>query len=158
LTHVLARTQRVRAPIEETFAFFANPRNLETITPPWLRFRIVDAPNELTAGARLAYRLRLFGAPISWLTEITDWRPPRTFTDVQLEGPYVLWEHTHRLTPAGAETEIYDHVRYRLPFEPLASLARRFTVERWLGWIFDYRALQIDELFSAEAGRRARHS
>lgn len=147
-TDVLERTQRVGAPLDETFAFFADARNLETITPPWLRFRIVDAPDTLHDGARLAYRLRLFGMGIGWLTEITDWRPPRTFTDLQLEGPYALWEHTHRLTPVAGGTEIYDHVRYRLPFEPLSACVRAFTVERWLASIFDYRARKIEEIFS----------
>ncbi len=40
----LQRTQLVPRGLEETFAFFAEPRNLEAITPPWLHFRILEAP------------------------------------------------------------------------------------------------------------------
>lgn len=128
------------------FEFFANPWNLELITPPWLRFQIVSAPPRLDNGTRLAYRLRLFGLPVRWLTEIVSWLPPRGFTDVQVAGPYRLWEHTHRLTPVDGGTEIYDHVRYRLRLEPIATLLRPFTVERWLDEIFDYRARRVEEL------------
>ena len=142
----LERTQAVSVPVEEAFAFFANPWNLEAITPPWLRFRIVEAPARLERGSHLRYRLRLFGVPVRWHTEIVDWRPPRSFTDLQLSGPYPLWEHTHRLSPAPVGTEIYDLVRYRTPGGPLAPLVRRVAVRRWLDEIFAYRAERLREL------------
>jgi ligand-binding SRPBCC domain-containing protein len=144
--HELERTQVVAAAPEEAFAFYADPRNLEAITPPWLRFRIVRSPGRLHAGARLSYRLRLFGLPVRWETEIVAWRPPRSFTDVQLSGPYRLWEHTHRLAPAAGGTEIYDHVRYRVPGGPAAAVVQRLLVGRWLDGIFDYRARRVREL------------
>jgi ligand-binding SRPBCC domain-containing protein len=144
----LERTQVVAVPIEEAFAFFADAANLERITPPWLRFRIVEAPRELGPGARLRYRLRLFGVPIRWRTEIVEWRPPRGFLDVQRRGPFLLWEHTHRLRPVAGGTEIYDHVRYRLFLGPLGALVRRLLVRGWLERIFDYRAAQVPGLLS----------
>lgn len=140
------RRQVVPVSLDEAFSFFADPRNLEAITPGWLRFRIVTAPPRLGRGSRLEYRLRLFAVPIRWRTAIVEWRPPRSFTDVQLAGPYPLWEHTHRLAPVGGGTEIYDHVRYRLPGGFLAPAVRRFAVGRWLDEIFDYRAARLREL------------
>ena len=142
----LERRQFVPRPIDDAFAFFADPRNLEAITPPWLRFRIREAPRELRRGSTLRYRLRLFGVPIRWRTEITSWSPPRSFTDTQVAGPYRLWVHTHRLTPAPGGTEIYDHVRYRVPGGPAASIADRLLVRGWLRAIFDYRAARLSEL------------
>jgi ligand-binding SRPBCC domain-containing protein len=139
---VLERSQVVPVDIEEAFAFFADARNLEAITPGWLRFRIIDAPRTLGKGSLLVYRLRLFGVRIRWRTEIVEWQPPVGFTDVQLSGPYRRWEHTHRLRPVDGGTEIYDHVVYRLPYEPLASLLAPVTVRPWLTAIFDYRAGQ----------------
>jgi ligand-binding SRPBCC domain-containing protein len=144
--YALERRQVVPVSPDEAFSFFADPWNLEAITPAWLRFGIVAAPARLDRGSRLEYRLRLFGVPIRWRTEIVDWRPPRSFTDVQLAGPYPLWEHTHRLAPAGQGTEIFDHIRYRLPGGPAAPLVRRLVVGHWLEEIFDYRALRLREL------------
>ena len=132
--------------VDEAFAFFADARNLEAITPPWLRFRIVEAPPTLESGSLLAYRLRLFGVPIHWQTEIVDWRPPWGFTDVQLAGPYRRWEHTHSLRGVAGGTEIHDRVVYRLPFEPLGSAVAPVTVRPWLAAIFDYRARQVGTL------------
>jgi len=61
---VLERSQVVPVDVDAAFAFFADAWNLETITPPWLRFRILEAPRTLGRGSLLAYRLRLFGLPI----------------------------------------------------------------------------------------------
>jgi ligand-binding SRPBCC domain-containing protein len=138
------RTQVVRAPIEQAWDFYASPHNLQAITPPWLFFRIEEAPAELGAGSLLRYRLRLFGVPVRWLTEIRGWDPPHTFVDVQLRGPYRLWEHTHRLVAVDGGTEIHDRVRYRVPGGLLADL----VVRRWLKRIFDYRAKRTSELLS----------
>jgi ligand-binding SRPBCC domain-containing protein len=146
MEYSLERSQVVGAGLEQAFDFFADPRNLEAITPPWLRFRIVEAPTRLERGSRLRYRLRIFRAPIRWQTEIVAWQPPRSFTDLQLSGPYPLWEHTHRLSPAPGGTEIFDLVRYRTPGGPLAPLVRRLVVRRWLDEIFDYRAARLREL------------
>lgn len=145
-THELTRTQRVPVPLADAFSFFAEPANLEAITPPWLGFRIVDAPEQLARGSLIRYRLRLGPIPVRWLTEIREWLPPTMFIDVQLRGPYRLWEHTHRLTALGGETEIHDHVRYRVPGGPLAPLVDRLAVRRALDAIFDYRADRIAEL------------
>jgi ligand-binding SRPBCC domain-containing protein len=143
---VLERLQVVPVEVVEAFAFFADAWNLEAITPPWLGFRILEAPRTLGRGSLLVYRLRLFGMPIRWRTEIVEWRPPFGFTDVQLAGPYRRWEHTHRLRQVDGGTEIYDHVVYRLPYEPLAGLLAPMTVRPWLAAIFDYRARHTEAL------------
>jgi ligand-binding SRPBCC domain-containing protein len=145
---VLERTQTVPRPLEETFAFFADPHNLEAITPPWLRFHIVRAPDELHRGALLRYRLRLSGVPLGWRTEIAEWLPPRSFVDVQLAGPYRLWVHAHRFTPTPGGTEIHDSVRYRVPGGPLAPAVDRLLVAPRLEAIFDFRAARLAELLA----------
>ena len=143
----LERTQVVAAPLEEAWAFYADPVNLEAITPRWLGFRIESAPTSLRGGAFLRYSLSLFALPVAWTTVIAHWHPPRSFVDVQLSGPYLLWEHTHRLSPVDGGTEIHDHVRYRVPGGLLSPLVER-VVGRLLAAIFDYRAERTGELLS----------
>jgi len=139
--------QWVGVDIERTFAFFSNAANLEAITPGFLRFRIVTPqPIEIREGALIEYRIRLFGAPVHWLTRIEEWQPGRSFTDVQVRGPYALWVHRHRFMPRGGGTLVEDHVEYRLPGAPLSapvdSLFVRPTVER----IFAHRRRAIERI------------
>ena len=150
-TFVLERVQALPRPVDAVFAFFSDPQNLETITPPWLRFRILEAPRRLEPGSLLRYRLSLFGVPISWRTLIAAWQPPRSFTDIQLSGPYPLWEHTHRFSPRNGGTEVYDHVCYRVPGGPLASILEAKLVGRWLDDIFDYRRERLARLLGDSA-------
>ena len=146
MDYILERTQTVPVPIPDAFGFFSKARNLEEITPAWLRFEVLRAPDELRYGSLLAYRLELFRVPIHWLTRIATWQPPRSFADEQISGPYPLWEHTHRLTAGEDGTELYDHVAYRVPGGALGPIVQRPFVGRWLDEIFDYRAARLREI------------
>jgi ligand-binding SRPBCC domain-containing protein len=139
--HILERRQRVELSIDEAFGFYGDAHNLERITPPWLGFEVTTpAPIEMGVGTLIEYRLRLHRVPIRWRTRIEVWEPPRRFVDVQIRGPYALWEHTHRFAEDGpGATVIEDRVRYALPFGPLGALANRLLVQRDLRQIFDYR-------------------
>ena len=138
--HVLEREQLVAAPLHEVFTFFARARNLERITPPWLRFTMLTPePVELTVGSRIAYRLCLHGVPLRWITRIDEWEPGRSFVDRQVRGPYRRWEHRHEFSPLYGSTVVRDRVSYALPLGPLGTLAHATFVRRDLERIFDFR-------------------
>jgi ligand-binding SRPBCC domain-containing protein len=151
-THVLERTQLVPRPRAEVFAFFADAHNLERITPGFLRFRIVTpGPIAMREGARIDYRLSLFGVPFGWRTLIEEYRPGERFVDLQLSGPYALWRHLHTFEDAPGGTLMRDRVEYRLPLGPLGALAHALLVRRQLRTIFDHRRRAIETLLGAPA-------
>lgn len=143
----LSREQWLPKPIELVFEFFSRPENLQSITPPWLDFRIVESPRDLCVGSLIHYTLRWRHVPLRWTTQITAWDPPRRFIDTQISGPYTLWEHEHRFVPESTGTRIYDTVRYSLPLGFLGTLTHRGWVESDLNKIFDFRRQQMEELF-----------
>jgi ligand-binding SRPBCC domain-containing protein len=144
---VLERAQRLELPAERAFGFFTDARNLEAITPPWLDFRLATrGPIEMRPGAVIEYRLKLHGVPVRWRTRIEAWEPPVRFVDVQVRGPYALWEHTHAFEPDGElAVVIRDRIRYALPFGPLGRIAHAAFVKRDLDRIFDYRQRAVAE-------------
>jgi len=150
--HVLEREQRLPGTPEEVFPFFGDARNLEAITPPLLRFRVLTPdPIEMRAGTLLSYRLRLHGVPIGWETRIAEWDPPHRFVDVQRRGPYKLWHHTHTFAPDGdGGTVMRDVVRYAIGFGPFGTLAHVLVVQRDLARIFDFRAARVPELLGRQ--------
>jgi ligand-binding SRPBCC domain-containing protein len=129
---------RLARPRPEVFAFFADASNLEALTPPLLRFRILTPqPIEMRPGALIEYKLSLRGLPVRWKTEITAWEPPHRFVDEQRRGPYRLWVHEHTFEDApGGGTFVLDRVRYQVPF---GRLANWLLVERDVRKIFTWR-------------------
>ena len=149
---ILRREQVIEAPIGDVFAPFADAGNLERLTPPWLRFRIITPlPIAMRPGAIIEYRLRLHGMPVRWRTVIETWEPPRRFTDVQQKGPFALWHHTHEFEAVDGGTLVRDTVRYRIGFGPLGEAAHGLFVGRDLQRIFDFRHAAIDALVPAAA-------
>jgi len=147
---LLEREQWIPAPLARVSAFFADAANLEALTPPWLRFRILTPlPIEMRADARIEYRLRLAGVPLRWRTRIAKWDPPFSFVDVQERGPYALWEHTHRFSPVDGGVLMADSVRYALPLGPLGALAHAAVIRAALAAIFDHRFAKIRERFGS---------
>lgn len=145
---LLERTTLVAAPLPAVFDFFSDPRNLARLTPPSMRFRIVEAPRRrLRAGDRMRYTIRVFGIPLRWTTLITSWDEGRSFSDVQERGPYRTWKHTHSFAAAEGGVEMRDRVEYELPFGPLGRLAHALWAGRELRRIFDFRARAIAEVF-----------
>ena len=138
--HVLQREQLVAAPVAEVFAFFAEARNLERITPPWLGFSVLTpGPIPMAVGTTIAYRLRLHGVGLRWTSRIEEWERDQTFVDRQVRGPYRLWEHRHEFVGVDGSTVVRDRVRYRLPLGVAGALAHAAFVRRDLERIFDFR-------------------
>ena len=80
--HVLRRRQELAQPVGPVFEFFAQARNLERITPPWLRFEVrTPEPVRMEVGRLIDYRLRYHGVPLGWTSEIEAWEPGREFVE-----------------------------------------------------------------------------
>jgi len=133
-------------PLGEVFPFFSDARNLELLTPSWLRFEVLTPdPIEMHTGALIDYRLRLRGFPIRWRTEITAWEPPHRFVDEQIRGPYRAWIHEHTFEALGDQTIARDHVRYD---HVGGRLVNKLLVGRDVDKIFAYRQQKMLEIFA----------
>ncbi len=149
---VLERRQRVPAPLQTVFAFFKDPYNLSTITPPWLHFQVRSATdNPVREGTRIRYRLRWHIFPMRWESRITEYREGEAFADEMLVGPYRSWYHRHRFRSVEGGVEVFDRVEYALRFGPLGRLAHALVVRKQLEEIFAYRARRIAALFAPPA-------
>lgn len=149
--HVLESRIWLPRSREEVFPFFADPRNLATVTPRWLGFTLLSAPDgPLAAGAVFDCQIRWMGIPLRWRTLIREYDPPYRFVDVQLRGPYARWEHRHMFRTERHGTWMEDRVTYRLPLGPLGRLLHRLWVRRQLQKIFAYRGKRLEAVFVAK--------
>jgi ligand-binding SRPBCC domain-containing protein len=149
--YLIERSQLVHAPIEQTFAYFSDPRNLPAITPPWLDFSVrCDVPPAgIFDGCELNYTIRWLRIPLRWTTRIRDVEHNVRFVDTQERGPYRRWWHEHRFLTVPEGTLMTDRIEYELPLGPLGALAHRLAVRHQLEAILDYRSRAIDRIFPA---------
>lgn len=145
MSRVFRIEQAFDLPPSAVFPFFADVTNLERITPPFLRFRVLTpTPVEIGEGTILDYRLRVRGVPVRWRTLIRAWEPPHRFVDEQIRGPYRRWIHEHRFEEVAGGTRMIDEIDYAAPG---GRLVERFLVDRDVERIFAFRARFLDRSF-----------
>ena len=149
--YTLKAIQFLPISLDEAWAFFSDPNNLQNITPPDMQFRTLSgADRPLFAGQVLTYTITpLLGFKMSWVTEITHVSPGHYFVDEQRFGPYAFWHHKHffREVPGGVEME--DVVDYALPLGFLGRMIQPYLVQPKLAKIFEFRRAKLLSLFGA---------
>lgn len=149
--HRLERKQFLKSDIDEVWAFFSSPENLDELTPPDMGFDIITKRPipKMFQGQLIDYKVRpILGIPLSWRTKITQVKGNHSFVDEQLKGPYALWKHTHTFIPQGDGVMMIDSLDYALPLGPIGNIVHSFYVKNKLKRIFDYRYDKVEELFN----------
>lgn len=138
----LRTVQKIPVTLEEAWAFFSTPNNLQEICPANIRFSIVSKHHgeEMYPGQIIEYVVKPFlGVRFYWMTEITHVKPMQYFTDEQRYGPYRLWHHQHHFVAIEGGVEMIDIVHYKLPLFLLGDLAQHIFIKNELKRIFTYR-------------------
>ena len=147
--HKFITEQWVLQPIDHVFEFFSNPKNLETLTPDFLHFKIVKISHpKIQEGAVLDYQLKLHGIPVHWQSRISGWVQGQRFSDQQTRGPYAFWHHTHEFYETRGGTVIRDNVVYKLPGWVPGDVLAHTYIKKDLEKIFIFRREQIERLFA----------
>lgn len=133
-------------PRADVFRFFADAANLEAITPPWVKFKILTPlPVNMRTGTKIEYQIRIHGVPVRWKTDITIWEPPLRFRDEQRSGPYRQWIHTHDFEEQDGGTRCLDRVDYAVWG---GHLVNALFVRRDVEKIFKHRRAALEKIFS----------
>ncbi len=150
-SHAVPR-QWVPRSLHETFEFFERPQNLARITPPWLGFRILTPePIRMGPGSRSTTRCGCSGCERTGARSSAS-TTPRTFRDVQVIGPYRMWDHRHRFWREDGGTAHRGLRGVRAAARPPGPPAGPRIVRRQLEAIFDYRQAQIEALLPDRRG------
>jgi ligand-binding SRPBCC domain-containing protein len=149
MLHSLSREQILPIPLAEAWDFFSSPRNLASMTPPGLGFRIVHCPAEpMHEGQIISYKVRILPAIwVSWISEIKCVQEGRSFVDDQRFGPYKFWHHRHTFEEVEGGVKVTDLVHYIMPLGPLGTIAHCLFARRKLQRIFDFRREVLERRF-----------
>ena len=105
----------VAAPIEEVFAFFDDPANLDRLMPPPVRIRPVRVePLPPQAGTVIEFRYGIGPFQRSWVVRLLERVPPERIVDETVTGPMRRFHHSHTVTPARRGTWIEDRIDFHV--------------------------------------------
>jgi uncharacterized protein len=139
-SELFVRRTRIAAPAADVFGWHARPGALERLTPPWETVEVLEKHGGIENGARVVLRMGSGPLATRWVAEHRDYVEGEQFRDVQVAGPFARWEHTHRVTPDGADAcYLEDCIEYTLPFGAMGALGGGGMVRRRLGRMFEYR-------------------
>lgn len=141
----------IRATPERVFAFHELPDAFRRLTPSWEKARIIQSAPNLLPGATAIIETRILGLfSKRWVARHTVYDPPRSFEDVQVEGPFRSWHHRHLIEPHAAGAILRDEIEYEPPLGFAGRLAAPLLIEPRLNRLFDYRHRVTREWCEAE--------
>ncbi len=124
------------------FDWHEQPGAFERLTPGWQRTRVLSRSGGITDGSRVEVEVPIAGGLIHqrMLMEHRGYVAGSRFTDVQVEGPFARWEHSHVMESAPDGTSVLlDQIDYELPLGALGDIGGGWFVRRQLEQLFDYR-------------------
>ncbi len=148
--YTLERSVKLPITIDEAWKFFSDPKNLATITPDYMYFKVTneDELTQMYAGQIITYIVKpLMGIPMRWCTEIKNVEKHKMFVDEQRFGPYALWHHKHIFTEVEGGVINKDLVHYAIPFGFIGRIANSLIVKSKLDEIFNFRNQKLKEIF-----------
>ncbi len=170
--------QWVPAPLPRVFAFFSDPHNLPGIMPPGRGTKLVkltlvpprfapgeaprDAQQMAGAGTEMTIAFRVIPhVPIHerWVVRITDFVLNQYFHDVQKQGPFRRWEHTHSfeaMMQGGVEgTLIRDEIDFEVGFGLVGTALEKALFQRMFRSTFEHRKAALERIFGKSQPQQA---
>ena len=145
------REQLVKTDINTLWDFMSSPKNLETITPESMMFKITskNKDEKMYPGMIITYIVSpLLKIKLTWMTEITQVKEKSFFIDEQRLGPYTMWHHQHIFKQTKEGVLMKDIITYIPPFGIIGKIANFLFIKNKVNQIFDYRNKKINSLFN----------
>ncbi len=105
-------TFQVKAPIQAVADFHSSTNALKKLTP----FPVIVQIRQLEPlgeGSMAEFTIWFGPFPVRWVAQHVQFDAMHGFTDVQVSGPMLLWEHAHSFRSISEQvTEIRDYIEY----------------------------------------------
>ena len=135
-------SRRVALPVsaEEAFTWHERPGALDRLIPPWEKVRIVSRGEGIRNGSRIVLINHQGPLRLRWVAEHCDYQQGKQFRDIQIQGLFKHWDHTHRFIAEGQETSVLeDHIEYCVRGGMLGRMMAGRFIRRKISSMFAYR-------------------
>jgi uncharacterized protein (TIGR01777 family) len=133
--------RRTAMPVssDALYAWHAADGALQRLLPPFDKAEVVEASGPF-ASRRVVIRVNVMG-PVWQTLEAKHQNavPGESFQDVQGNGPFSVWEHTHSFPATNEGSELVDHIEYTLPMGILGQTFGGAFARARIDRMFDFR-------------------
>jgi ligand-binding SRPBCC domain-containing protein len=120
------RTSRSR---REVFAFLDRPSNIKRVTPTTMAVSLESHPDDLRLGTIFAYRLKRWPLELVWDVVVSEYVPPKGFTNVKARGFFPKWAHKHEIVAEDdGGTVLRVSLEYEVPPGLYNSLSNSYVI------------------------------
>ncbi len=120
------------APPERVFALTLSEAGFVDAMPPGVE--VLSWPGRFGEGEVLDLRWGAAGVfPVRWTAVIDAYEEGRSFSDLQVRGPFRYWRHTHTVEPHAGGTRYTDLVEISTGLGPVGDLAAAIGVRGAFG-------------------------
>ena len=134
------KTSGIQVTPQALEAWHHAPGAFQRLTPPWERMRIVEESAGIADGTRAVIEMKAGPFWTKWIAEHQDCCPGKSFSDIQVKGPFAHWKHLHQFQSATKNgCYLRDGIEYRLPMGILGNFFGGALVRRKLERTFNYR-------------------
>jgi len=134
---------------DEAFEFLIQPENIRLITPSTVMLVFDAAPQRLSLGARMKFRVQAHGVVRSAVHDVTEWNAPHRFVEVQIEGPLGSWEHEHLFESTMSGVLVTDRITFVPPSGMLGLLVNERKIRESLEDGFEHRHNELEKRFGS---------
>lgn len=138
--------------LEQAFDFLAQPKNIRLISPPQMMLVFDAAPERLSLGARMEFRVQAHGVVRSAAHEIIVWEAPTRFVERQVAGPMGAWEHEHFFETTDNGVVVIDRIQFAPPGGMLGLVVNERRIRESLEEAFEHRHAMLEKHLGLPGG------
>ena len=146
MAHFEAQVELACSPTE-AFDFLTRPANIRLISPPQITLVFDSAPERLSLGARMEFRVQAYGVVRSASHEIIQWEELRRFVERQVTGPLGAWEHEHLFNASPGGVIVVDRIEFSPPGGMIGLLVNERRIRESLEEGFEHRHSLLEKHF-----------
>jgi len=126
---------RIKHSSEKVFKWHLRPFAFQRLIPPWKQIKIISKEiNPSAVSSQLVLKVKWGPLWKKWVVQREDYVEGKSFTDIQLEGPFRSWKHIHRVHPLNENAcELEDEIHFQLPLPFFKSWMQK-KINRMLHW------------------------
>lgn len=138
-------TSQYACSAAELYSWHSRKGALERLMPPWEKSTVLMQKGGIEPGGQVEIKMHAGPFPFKFRARHTDNIPGEMFRDIQEQGPFANWSHSHYFEDTDKGSILKDVVEYSLPGHRFLPRFIKNYVTRNLHQLFHHRETLLSE-------------